>query len=557
MNTSSHCACRTAALRIFVRSLVGPVSTTLSTKAATSRAPTTAARQWRSLTTTIRPAVSRFQSTTATRAFHVSRRLLNNAQTVEKVEQVDATSITSEGPALSDTRSTVQETTIETEVAPTSSAPPPTEIVQPLQAVVYEAETEQTRTASTPTQTKSQPAATQATTPGKNMKKRLRRQQEAERLAAEAAAAVAAAAEGKADLAEAERLVKKLKPKKEKKEKPEKKNKLELLMESRDAKKKAKKDKRRERRAAEKAAVAAAASGAKTAPSTDTSKGDKPKGDKSKAKADTSSTSAAAAAAKAKAKPLPENAEPWQIQKHALREKFPEGWNPRKKLSPDALEGIRALNRQFPQVYTTAALAGHFQVSPEAIRRILKSKWQSKPEEEEDRQERWFQRGKQVWSRWAELGRKPPKRWQAEGILREPESWSGGRQRMMGELTGRALQRQKQQEYVSRQKQIMRQMRQNRENFQASLAAKEPPVSDNYSIPTAEAMQKAIEGSADIEAPERSKPVEKYVKKPVELTPEQTGTLLKATRIPSKGRAVRLRRSGKVDKKAAEEEESF
>ncbi|CAK7272023.1 Required for respiratory growth protein 9 mitochondrial [Sporothrix epigloea] len=123
--------------------------------------------------------------------------------------------------------------------------------------------------------------------------------------------------------------------------------------------------------------------------------------------------------------------EPWQAQKRALQTKFPEGWSPRKKLSPDALEGIRALHRQFPDTYTTATLARHFQVSPEAIRRILKSSWQASPEEEEDRQLRWFGRGKQVWSRWAELGRKPPKRWQAEGIRRDPMSWPGGRKRLM------------------------------------------------------------------------------------------------------------------------------
>ncbi|OAA67195.1 26S proteasome non-ATPase regulatory subunit 11 [Niveomyces insectorum RCEF 264] len=119
-------------------------------------------------------------------------------------------------------------------------------------------------------------------------------------------------------------------------------------------------------------------------------------------------------------------AEPWQTQKRALQAKFPAGWQPRKRLSPDALDGIRALHRQFPDVYTTPVLADHFRISPEAIRRILKSKWQASPEEEEDRQARWFDRGKHVWARWAALGKKPPKRWQAEGILRDP-SWAGGR----------------------------------------------------------------------------------------------------------------------------------
>ena len=115
--------------------------------------------------------------------------------------------------------------------------------------------------------------------------------------------------------------------------------------------------------------------------------------------------------------------EPWQIQKAVLKSKFPEGWNPRKRLSPDALAGIRALQQQFPEEYTTEVLAQKFEVSPEAIRRILKSKWMPSPEEEINRQERWFGRGKKVWERWAALGKKPPNRWRREGVVRDP-SWN-------------------------------------------------------------------------------------------------------------------------------------
>ncbi|KAG6033220.1 hypothetical protein E4U19_006785 [Claviceps sp. Clav32 group G5] len=120
--------------------------------------------------------------------------------------------------------------------------------------------------------------------------------------------------------------------------------------------------------------------------------------------------------------------EHWKIQKEALKEKFPDGWAPRKRLSPDALAGIRALNAQFPDVYTTKTLADKFKVSPEAIRRVLKSKWQPSAEEEQDRQERWFRRGKQVWERQAALGIKPPKKWRAEGIVRDKE-WHERRKR--------------------------------------------------------------------------------------------------------------------------------
>ncbi|KAK4152760.1 hypothetical protein C8A00DRAFT_15965 [Chaetomidium leptoderma] len=116
----------------------------------------------------------------------------------------------------------------------------------------------------------------------------------------------------------------------------------------------------------------------------------------------------------------PKPKETWMSQKDALTKKFPDGWNPRKKLSPDALVGIRMLHQQFPQEYTTEVLAQKFEVSAEAIRRILKSKWAPDPEKESERQERWFNRGKQVWSHWAAIGKKPPRKWRAEGIVRDP-----------------------------------------------------------------------------------------------------------------------------------------
>ncbi|RYP11421.1 hypothetical protein DL764_000075 [Monosporascus ibericus] len=115
--------------------------------------------------------------------------------------------------------------------------------------------------------------------------------------------------------------------------------------------------------------------------------------------------------------------EPWQIQKEALKQKFPGGWQPRKRLSPDAVEGIRALHAQFPEEYPTEALARRFEVSPEAIRRILRTRWRPSPEEDEKRQQRWFNRGKQIWGQMAALGRKPPKKWRQEGIVRDP-SWN-------------------------------------------------------------------------------------------------------------------------------------
>ncbi|KAJ9619179.1 Required for respiratory growth protein 9 mitochondrial [Taxawa tesnikishii (nom. ined.)] len=130
--------------------------------------------------------------------------------------------------------------------------------------------------------------------------------------------------------------------------------------------------------------------------------------------------------------------EEWQIQKAALEGKFgEESWNPRKRISPDALAGIRALHASQPTVYTTPVLAEHFKVSPEAIRRILKSKWQPKEEEVEDRRRRWEKRGEKKWSEMVELGIRPPKKWREMGVGKvgkgEAPTWKRKDTRKQGE----------------------------------------------------------------------------------------------------------------------------
>lgn len=114
--------------------------------------------------------------------------------------------------------------------------------------------------------------------------------------------------------------------------------------------------------------------------------------------------------------------EPWQTQKSALSEKFgPTGWLPRKRLSPDTLEGIRVLHAQYPDRFTTPVLADQFKVSPEAIRRILKSKWRPNDEEEERRRQRWEKRGENIWSQMVEMGIKPPRKWRDMGVGKSRE----------------------------------------------------------------------------------------------------------------------------------------
>lgn len=109
--------------------------------------------------------------------------------------------------------------------------------------------------------------------------------------------------------------------------------------------------------------------------------------------------------------------EPWGVQKSALERKFGEtGWQPRKRLSPDTLSGIRALHASNPTIYNVDMLREHFKITPEAIRRILKSKWRPNSEEIEDRMRRWEKRGVKKWSEMAAQGQKPPKKWRELGV---------------------------------------------------------------------------------------------------------------------------------------------
>lgn len=141
---------------------------------------------------------------------------------------------------------------------------------------------------------------------------------------------------------------------------------------------------------------------------------------------------------------------PWQVQKQALAQKFgSSGWAPRKRLSPDALEGIRSLHSQFPEKYTTPVLASHFQVSPEAIRRILKSKWRPNEDEELERRERWIKRGEALWRQMVEIGVKPPKKWRDMGLRKRRTHQVGTaaqndvsvREHLLGALRYRSIRR--------------------------------------------------------------------------------------------------------------------
>ncbi|KAK5175730.1 Required for respiratory growth protein 9 mitochondrial [Saxophila tyrrhenica] len=131
--------------------------------------------------------------------------------------------------------------------------------------------------------------------------------------------------------------------------------------------------------------------------------------------------------------------DPWKVQKEALVNKFGEtGWKPRKRLSPDTLEGIRALHKSDTAAYSTAKLSEQFKITPEAIRRILKSKWRPNEDEVEKRRQRWEKRGVKKWEEMSQQGAKPPARWRAEGVMspaargREERGIKGGRGREDG-----------------------------------------------------------------------------------------------------------------------------
>lgn len=74
---------------------------------------------------------------------------------------------------------------------------------------------------------------------------------------------------------------------------------------------------------------------------------------------------------------------PDEFLKHRekMKKRFPGGWNPPRKLSRETMEGLRTLHQHDPETFSTPVLAERFRISPEAVRRILKSKWSPSKEE--------------------------------------------------------------------------------------------------------------------------------------------------------------------------------
>jgi len=81
---------------------------------------------------------------------------------------------------------------------------------------------------------------------------------------------------------------------------------------------------------------------------------------------------------KAMRKPTPVAA---RLHRERMKRSFPEGWSPPHKLSRQAMDGLRVLHMHDPETFSTPMLAERFRISPEAIRRILRSKWEPSPEQ--------------------------------------------------------------------------------------------------------------------------------------------------------------------------------
>lgn len=94
------------------------------------------------------------------------------------------------------------------------------------------------------------------------------------------------------------------------------------------------------------------------------------------------------AAAEAEEEARLKRAPEWKKHQVTLREQFPSGWAPPKRLSREAMDLVRTMHAANPTLYSTAALAAQFKVSPEAIRRILKSRFEISKHEADRREAR-------------------------------------------------------------------------------------------------------------------------------------------------------------------------
>ncbi|CDO70493.1 hypothetical protein BN946_scf184569.g36 [Trametes cinnabarina] len=81
---------------------------------------------------------------------------------------------------------------------------------------------------------------------------------------------------------------------------------------------------------------------------------------------------------KPEVKPTPHE---YVAHRETMKRKFPEGWAPPRKISREAMDSLRELHALDPRTFSTPVLAERFRISKEAVRRILKSKWEPSREQ--------------------------------------------------------------------------------------------------------------------------------------------------------------------------------
>ena len=86
----------------------------------------------------------------------------------------------------------------------------------------------------------------------------------------------------------------------------------------------------------------------------------------------------------------------WKQRDETTKKKIKgERWNPSKRLSREGMDNVRLLKQQMPHL-TASDLGAHFKISPDAIRRILKSNFKQTEEESINIQKRWKKRGEMI-----------------------------------------------------------------------------------------------------------------------------------------------------------------
>ncbi|OBZ67986.1 Required for respiratory growth protein 9, mitochondrial [Grifola frondosa] len=89
------------------------------------------------------------------------------------------------------------------------------------------------------------------------------------------------------------------------------------------------------------------------------------------------------------------------MHRGTMQKSFPDGWAPPRKLSREAMDSLRALHAMNPKTFTTPVLAEKFRISPEGVRRILKSKW----EPTKEKREQMMQKQRQAREEWIQQRR--------------------------------------------------------------------------------------------------------------------------------------------------------